>query len=355
VNIESLTLVVTEDCNFDCTYCYKKKRPDRMTSATARKALSFFWPFLTGRCGLNFYGGEPLLCFDLIKETLAFLAEKNREYGKKPQYSLTTNGSLITQEILQTLDAHAFSLVFSFDGYAQETHRKKGSFDQAVSNIKKILGCSNIKFEVNSVFTPVTVDRISDSMALIMDMGVKDINLSLARIQPWDSHSLERLKEELADLRKILIAHHRKTREIPVLGFRKRDTAGYFTCAGGQDRMAVTSEEHVWGCDLFADYFQGKEHWPAYHDYFFGTLDTFAENHKKIYPKISSNYAGLSMENFATPHRECLVCLDLENCSVCPVAAALAGVSIGEIPAYMCAIQKIRMEARQKFLEEILE
>ncbi len=354
MKIRSLTLVVTEDCNFACSYCYKKKNQNRMTSATAKKALSFFLPFLTDSYDLNFYGGEPLLCFDLIKETLSFLSENNGEYGKKPQYSLTTNGSLITQDILQTLEAHGFSVVFSFDGYAQEIHRKKGSFDQAVSNIEKILRCSNTKLEINSVFTPTTVGRISDSMAFIIGLGAKNINLSLSRIQSWDNHSLEHLKEEMAALKKVLVAHYRKTQEIPVLGFRKRDDTGYFYCAGGQDRMAVTSEEHVWGCDLFGDYFWGKEQWPAYHDYFFGALDSFAQDHKKVYPKISAHYAGLCMDNFATPHRECLVCLNLENCSVCPIAAALTGVSIGEIPDYMCAIQKIRMEARQKFLEEIL-
>jgi len=117
--------------------------------------------------------------------------------------------------------------------------------------------------------------------------------------------------------------------------------------------MAVTSEEHVWGCDLFADYFRGKENRPSYRDYFFGDLDAFAKNHKKVYPKISTHYANLSMDSFASPHRECLFCENLENCSVCPIVAALSGASIGEIPSFVCKIKKIRIAERQKFQEEI--
>jgi sulfatase maturation enzyme AslB (radical SAM superfamily) len=324
-----------------------------MTFATAKKVASFFSPFLTDKYNLNFYGGEPLLCFDLIKETLAFLEPKNNKYRKTPHYSLTTNGSLISDEILQILEAYKFSAVFSFDGYAQEINRKKGSFHQAVSNLKKIHQYPNIQLEVNSVFTPETVSYISRSMELIMSLGVGDINLSFSMLKPWNNHSFEQLKEELKRLRRILVGFYREKQEIPIKSYRKEDTKGYFYCAAGQDRMAVTFEEHVWGCDLFADYFRRKENWHKYKDYFFGDLNTFTKYHKKIYPKISSNYANLSMDNFATPSRSCLFCPDLENCSVCPMVAALAGSSIGEIPSYVCEIKKIRIIEQHKFLEEI--
>ncbi len=355
MNIQSITLVVTEDCNFDCDYCYKQKNYDRMKFATAKKAMAFFLPFLSDHYNLNFYGGEPLLCFDLIEETVSFLEQKNKEYGKKPQYSLTTNGSLITDEIIKALETHKFSVVYSFDGTAQEIHRKDGSFDLAVSNINKILERPNIGLEVNSVFTPESVGHISDSLALIMNLGVKNINLSLSLFRPWNTLSVERLGEELAKLRGILVSQYLKSKDIPVMNFRKDGTEGFFYCAGGQDRMAVTSEENVWGCDLFADYFRGKEKRPEYQDYFFGNLDTFVKNYKKVYPKISSNYAELSMDNFATSQRACLFCSNLEDCIVCPVAAAFSGVPIGEIPPFVCDIQKIKIAERQKFLGEIIK
>ena len=310
-------------------------------------------PFLTDSFYVNFYGGEPLLCFDLIRHTISFLNGKQRDFKKTAQYSLTTNGSLITDDIIRFLAKHRFSVVFSFDGFAQDIQRKKGNFNDTVSKIGKILGYREIRLEINSVFTPETVDYLSDSVAFLIDLGVKDITLSLSLLRPWNQRALDRLQNEYARLRKICSSHYRKSREIPVKNFRQDKTEGYFYCAGAQDRMAVTSEEHVWGCDLFADYFRGREKSPGYNDFFFGDLDTFAQNHKKIYPKISPHYADLAMDNFATPHRECLFCSNLEECSVCPVVAALSGAALGRIPAYICAVQKIKIGARQKFRKEI--
>jgi len=157
-------------------------------------------PYLTDRYFLNFYGGEPLLCFDLIEQAVSFLDQKNKESGKAAQYSLTTNGSSITDEVIQTLDSHRFSVVFSFDGLAQDIQRKKGNFDEAVSNIKTILGHPDIRLEINSVFMPETVEYLAESMAFIMGLGVKNINLSLSLLKPWNRQSLGRLEKEIKKL-----------------------------------------------------------------------------------------------------------------------------------------------------------
>jgi hypothetical protein len=117
--------------------------------------------------------------------------------------------------------------------------------------------------------------------------------------------------------------------------------------------MAITADEQVWGCDLFADYFRGKENITEYGDYFFGDLDTFAKTHKKIYPKISARYAKLGMDNFSVSHKQCLFCSNLENCTVCPISATFSGAPIGKIPSFVCAIQRIRIEEQKKFWEGI--
>ena len=324
-----------------------------MTFATIEKVFDFFLPFLTDRYDLNFYGGEPLLCFELINQTISFLNERNTDFDKTAQYSITTNGSMITEDIIRFLEKHKFSVIYSFDGLAQNIQRKDGSFGEAVLNMQKILKHPNIQLEANSVFTPDTVDLISESMAFIMDLGVRKINLSPSLLHPWDQDSLERLKGEMAQLRKILAEHYQKSHQVPIVSFQKEDTQGFFYCAGGQDRMAVTSDEHVWGCDLFADYFRGKENMPEYGDYFFGDLDTFAKTYQKIYPRISTHYAKLSMDNFVSSRKQCLFCSNLENCTVCPISATFSGAPIGEIPSFVCAIQKIRIEEQKKFWEEI--
>jgi hypothetical protein len=221
-----------------------------------------------------------------------------------------------------------------------------------VDAIRKIQKYPRIHLEVNSVFTPETVGYLSESMDFIMNLGVADINLSLSYIQPWDGHALAQLDKEMTNLRKIMVARYKKSGQIPVISFREEEE-GFFACAGGQDRMAVTSDEQIWGCDLFGDHFRGKERSSDYRKYFFGDLDTFASEYRKIFPRISGHYARLAMDNYETPQRKCLFCENLEECTVCPVSAAFSGLPIGKIPSYVCAVQKIKIRERKKFRSEI--
>jgi sulfatase maturation enzyme AslB (radical SAM superfamily) len=309
-------------------------------------------PHLTGRYNLNFYGGEPLLCFDLILQILAFLEEKNRAFKKKVRYSITTNGSLVDGDIARALSDHRFSVLFSFDGLAQDVHRKPGNVEEAVFALREIQKCSGIRLEVNSVFTPETVGLLSESVEFILNLGVEDIHLSLSYVEPWKRTALGLLDREMTNLRKILVSRYRKTAKIPLVDFREKEE-GFFYCAAGQDRLTVTPQEKIWGCDLFASYFEGKEELPGYGDYFFGDLDTFAGGHQKIFPRISSNYARLRLDNYQTPQMKCLFCENLEECAFCPIAAAFSGYPPGRVPPFVCEIQKIKIREIKKFREEI--
>ncbi len=241
----------------------------------------------------------------------------------------------------------------SFDSLAQDVLRKKGSFKKTVPIIKEILNCPDIGLEINSVFAPTTVDYISESIKFIMDLGVPDIHFSLSTIKPWNQVSLLKLKNEMMKLRKMLVDHYRRKKDIPVVNFKEESGKGIFYCAAGKNRMAITPDEKIWGCFLFPDYFKGKENSLEHKDFFFGTLDDFIEDHKNIFPRISSNYARLSMDNFSTSRMECFLCPELEKCTVCPINASFSGHSLGKIPFYLCEIQKIKIKEKEKFRQEI--
>lgn len=288
-----------------------------------------------------------------MRKTVSLLNKKNREFKKRATYSITTNGSLITEEIIQFFNKHKFLVVLSFDSLAQDVLRKKGSFKKTVSIVEEILNCPDIDLEINSVFTPTTVDYISDSIKFIMDLGVPDIHFSLSTIKPWNQASLQKLENEMMKLVKILVSNFKRKANIPVIDFREESEKGIFCCAAGKNRMAITPDEKIWGCFLFPDYFQGKENSPEYQKFYFGALDDFIENHKSIYPRILSNYTGLSMDNFSTSRLECFLCPELENCAVCPINASFSGNPLGEIPSYLCKIQKIKIKEKEKFKREI--
>jgi len=310
-------------------------------------------PFLTKKYYLNFYGGEPLLSFDLIKEIISFLKTKNKEIKKKANYSITTNGILLTKEIIKFLNEHHFSVVLSFDGKAQNIQRKKGSSKELILFIEELLKQPNINLEVNSVFTPATIDFLTESMEFIMALEVPNIRFALSTIENWDEDSLQKFKNEIKKLRKILLHRYKSRSDVPIVNFREANEKGIFFCAAGRDRVAITPEGKIWGCFLFPDYFKGKEKSTEYQKFFFGTLNGFKKNHKNIYRDICSNYSQLSMDNFSTSSMNCLLCPDLEKCSICPINAAFSSKSLGKIPVYLCQIQKIKIQEKEKFKNQI--
>ena len=241
----------------------------------------------------------------------------------------------------------------SFDGFAQEALRKKGSFKKTVSIIEELLNYPDIALEVNSVFAPTTVDYFSDSIKFIIDLGVPNIHFSPSVIKPWDHASLLKLENEMTKLVKILVDHYKRKRDIPVTNFREESGKGIFYCAAGKDRLAITPDEEIWGCFLFPDYFKGKENSPEYKKFYFGSLDNFIENHKSMYPRILSNYSKLYMDNFSASGQGCFLCPELEDCAVCPINASFSGNPLGEIPSCLCKIQKIKIKEKEKFKREI--
>ena len=138
MNLANFTIFMTDACNFDCSYCYQNKGEKNIDVSTAKNGIDFFFPFFSDGCKLSFYGGEPLLEFDKIKQTVNHIQNKKKELKKEIKYTISTNGSLLTDRILTFMNQYEFSLLVSFDGYAQEVLRKKGSFKTTVSILKKI-------------------------------------------------------------------------------------------------------------------------------------------------------------------------------------------------------------------------
>lgn len=122
--IEQVTLQVTQNCNFRCAYCGYTQQSDaqrchsdkRMSEETARKALLFVRDHSidSKEVSIGFYGGEPLIEFELIQRLVAYCEEIFR--GKKHVYSITTNATLLTDSMLEFMGKYDFRLMVSLDG-----------------------------------------------------------------------------------------------------------------------------------------------------------------------------------------------------------------------------------------------
>jgi len=353
MRFSSFTFFVTEDCNFSCSYCYQKKTTKYLGSSILIKALDFFWPFFEEKTFINFYGGEPLLAFDKIREAIDYIQAKIKTQERQIQYTITTNGSLIDDHIMRFLNQHKFSLLLSFDGVSQDKSRKKGSFHPLVSIIKKLREYPDIHLETNSVFTPETVGHLSQSIHLITDLGITNAGISLSQTSSWNPSSLVKLKEALDLVRELCYSTYKRTGGIPVIEFREKSKKGIFSCYAGKDRMAMTPDGELWGCYLFTDHFNNKPNSPEYRKYYFGDLQSFVQNHEIIYPEILLNYSKLRMDRFLTPCVPCLLCDDLRECEVCPMDNLFSSPDIRKVSAWMCETTKILRKENRLLWEEI--
>ncbi len=342
---------MTTDCNYDCAYCYQKKADEYLDINTAKRAVDFFSPYLLPGCSINFYGGEPMLAFGQIKEIVWYLKDQSDE--KQFEYSITTNGSLVDDDVLRFLEENQFTVLLSFDGMAQEIERKEGSFDSTLAVMQKILKCSHVTLETNSVFTDKTVPCLSESIRFIVESGVPSANLSLSALSLWNGHSLRELEKEMSFLREFCVSFYRKTGNIPVTEFRPNAERCVFGCFAGKDRMALSPDGKLWGCCLFLDYFNSRKNAKNFMKYCFGDLDSFIRNHHELYPSCLDRYACLGMENFSTREGFCAFCDELEECVVCPVEALFAGSVMRRIPYRICQIRKIMRRERRQFQKEI--
>ena len=178
-DLGQLTLQVTQRCNLDCSYCiYSDNYNNRhhadkwMTLEIAKKAIDYYVAHSSDEeeISIGFYGGEPLLAFDFIKECVAY-AEEAFE-GRKVMYSFTTNGTLLTDEKLDFLVQYNFAILISLDGPedVQNRHRKfanseTGSFETLMKNIK------NLKLKYPTYFK----DHISFNTVLDQRYPLADI------------------------------------------------------------------------------------------------------------------------------------------------------------------------------------
>jgi sulfatase maturation enzyme AslB (radical SAM superfamily) len=352
MDLSSFTFIMTNDCHFSCSYCYQKKGKKYLDLATAKKAADFFLPALTRDCSVNFYGGEPLLAFARIKELFNFIQDKNGRLKKMISYSISTNGDVLDDETIRFLDEHRFHVLLSFDGLAQDVSRKRGSFAQIVPVLEKLLRCSGVDLEINSVFTAQTVEYLYPSVKFIIETGVKNADVSFANHPSWNTTAISRLGRELSKVRRFLVPFSRERGFIPVSVFRKTSRSGLFGCSAGKDRMALSPDGRLWGCCLFYDFYRKKENKSGL-KYCFGSLESFMKNQAEVQPQVLDNYSHLTMKHFFTSENFCALCEEVDDCSICPVDAALASSVVGKISDWDCAIRKSIRRERTRFLEAL--
>lgn len=154
-------------CNFRCVYCYSAKgRSKEQVEWSSIKALVDYL-FLTGKTQTTPYiinfsgGGEPLMSFDMIRRTVEYIEEVNRDGKYRYNIGLVTNGSLITPEIIDYLEAHCIDVAVSFEILEHLQNAERGSYDKVAANIDYMLS-RGFPFGIRTTFTPDSVRYMTD-------------------------------------------------------------------------------------------------------------------------------------------------------------------------------------------------
>lgn len=203
--VKRLTLVVTHQCNFDCRYCLQKHEDVSMTKETAIKAID---AFASGICEgdkaqISFYGGEPLLQKELIKELVRYSSEKIFSIpDTRLSFEITTNGLLLDEDFIAFSKKNRILLALSHDGLAQDPvrtdcggHMTKELVDQKLQMLLKTFPDTIVMMTVH----PEYVDRMGESLKFFHEKGAKSVSMVPAHGERvvWDDAAFEKLEREM--------------------------------------------------------------------------------------------------------------------------------------------------------------
>lgn len=196
--IKTFTLITSGKCNLRCRYCwnqggrYNAAGDSVMSKETAKKAVDFAlkYPVTGGETMIDFYGGEPLMNFDVVRDVIELTKSGNGDkesLEKKQQFSykITTNGTLLSEKIVDYLSDKNCYLAVSFDG-AKEVHDHNrpfasGAGSWAVVNrkVSRILKSKKIEISVRATLMPPYLKKV-ETYEYLAGMGFNDIEVEFA-------------------------------------------------------------------------------------------------------------------------------------------------------------------------------
>ncbi|HGD0427830.1 TPA: radical SAM protein [Streptococcus agalactiae] len=191
-----IKVMLTNACNLNCKYCYEKNKANKsMKLKTAIETIDFYFDKYNkfdSISSLRFHGGEPLLQFDILKEMVYYFEKKSNALNKDSKFELTTNGTLINEEIANFINEHDFKVTVSLDGNKSEHDKNRVFLNGEGSYAETIIGLKTLRNIVgpNKIFlrltiTPDTVDSLYENIRFLMNLGYKKFRLSLDFYSNW--------------------------------------------------------------------------------------------------------------------------------------------------------------------------
>ena len=201
--VKALCLHIAHDCNLACRYCFAEEgeyhgRRALMSFETGKKALDFLIANSGSRRNLevDFFGGEPLMNWQVVKDLVKYGREQEKLHNKKFRFTLTTNGVLLNDEVMEFCNKEMGNVVLSVDGrkevhdYMRPFRKGAGSYDLIMPKFEKFAESRNQdKYYVRGTFTHNNLDFSKDVLHLA-DLGFKHISVEPVVAQPTDDYAI---------------------------------------------------------------------------------------------------------------------------------------------------------------------
>ena len=202
-NVKALCLHVAHTCNLNCEYCFAsqgKYHGERaiMSFEVGKRALEFLIENSGNHVNLevDFFGGEPLMNWDVVKQLVAYAREREKETGKKFRFTLTTNGVLVDDDVIEFANREMHNVVLSLDG-RKEIHDEfrvdyngKGSYDKIVPKFQKFVKARGDQgYYVRGTFTHRNPDFTKDLFHMA-DLGFTQLSMEPVVCAPGDPYAL---------------------------------------------------------------------------------------------------------------------------------------------------------------------
>ena len=348
--VKALCLHVAHTCNLNCSYCFAsqgKYHGDRtlMSFEVGKQALDFLMDHSGSRTNLevDFFGGEPLMNFDVVKRLVAYARSVEKERGKHFRFTLTTNGVLIDDDVIDFANREMSNVVLSLDG-RKEVHDRyrvdyagNGSWEKIVPKFQKLVQARQGKnYYMRGTFTHANPDFLKDIQTML-DLGFTELSMEPVVAAHGDPAALTEADKEIVmqqyeELARLMLQRDKEGRPFTFYHYMIDLKGGpciykrISGCGSGTEYMAVTPWGDLYPCHQFV----GDEKFKL------GNIWDGVENHA-----VQAEFAGCNVY----AREECRDCWARLYCSGgCAANAYHATGSVRGVYKEGCELFKKRME-----------
>ena len=273
--VKALCLHICHDCNLRCKYCFASTgsfggHRTMMDAETGKKAIDFLIEKSAGRRNLevDFFGGEPLMNFDVVKQIVEYARIREKEAGKNFRFTITTNALLLNEDNKSFINENMHNVVLSIDGRSETNDRMRprvdgtGTYNSILPKIKDMAESRNQdNYYVRGTFTRENLDFAEDVLHLA-DEGFKQISVEpvvAAKDSGYDirEQDLDKLFSEYERLAYEDVKRGREDKGFNFFHFMVDLQQGPCVikrlggCGSGHEYLAVTPEGDLYPCHQF--------------------------------------------------------------------------------------------------------